>query len=88
MYQVGHLAHLFDQLVAEAGVQLQLHTMVGRPVVEDGCLQGVVLHSKSGPQVARARVVIDCTGDGDVAARAGCEFQVGRPGDGDRKSVV
>ncbi|NIA21889.1 MAG: FAD-dependent oxidoreductase [Anaerolineaceae bacterium] len=82
MYHVGHLAHLLDRLVAEAGVQLQLHTMVGHPVVEDGRVCGVVLHSKSGPQVARARVVIDCTGDGDVAARAGCAFEMGRPGDG------
>lgn len=82
MYHVGHLAVLLDRLVAEAGVQLQLHTMVGQPVVEDGRVCGVVLHSKSGPQIAQASVVIDCTGDGDVAARAGCAFEMGRSADG------
>ncbi|MBN2584359.1 MAG: FAD-dependent oxidoreductase, partial [Planctomycetes bacterium] len=29
-----------------------------------------------------AKVVIDATGDGDVAARAGCRYELGRPSDG------
>jgi hypothetical protein len=41
-----------------------------------------MLHSKSGPEAARARVTIDCTGDGDVAARAGCRWEMGRGEDG------
>ena len=42
----------------------------------------VVLETKSGPLVIRAPVVIDCTGDGDVAARAGAPYEMGREDDG------
>src|SRR5690606_5808384 len=41
-----------------------------------------VFETKSGPVVIRAGVVIDCTGDGDLAARAGAPFEVGREEDG------
>ncbi len=82
MYHVAHLAALLDDLVAEAGAEVLLHTFCDEAVVEDDRVTGVVLHSKSGPQAARARVVIDCTGDGDIAASAGCEFEMGRESDG------
>jgi hypothetical protein len=42
----------------------------------------VVFETKSGPLVIRARVVVDCTGDGDVAARAGARYEIGREEDG------
>jgi hypothetical protein len=35
---------------------------------------GVIVHSKSGRQAIAADIVIDCTGDGDVAASAGAPF--------------
>jgi hypothetical protein len=47
---------------------------------------GVIVESKSGRQAIAADVVIDCTGDGDVAARAGAEFM--RPAEtGDRMAM-
>jgi flavin-dependent dehydrogenase len=57
-------------LLDEAGVRLLFHAFAS-DVLEDADLPGVVFETKSGPLVARARVIIDCTGDGDVAARAG-----------------
>jgi FAD-dependent oxidoreductase family protein len=68
-------------LLDEAGVEFLLHAFAGDVVCEpaDGCrLSGVVFETKSGPMLVRARVVIDCTGDGDVAARAGAPFEIGR----------
>ena len=44
-------------------------------------IRGVVFETKSGPIVAKAKVIIDCTGDGDVAAFAGASFEVGRSRD-------
>ena len=41
-----------------------------------------MFETKSGPLVIRADVVVDCTGDGDVAARAGAPYEVGREHDG------
>jgi len=45
-------------------------------------VQGVVVANKSGLQVLRAKVVVDCTADGDVAARSGSGIAVGREADG------
>jgi hypothetical protein len=42
----------------------------------------VVFETKSGPVVVSARVTVDCTGDGDIAAAAGAPFETGRESDG------
>ena len=69
------------ELLDEAGVQLLFHAFAS-DVLRDGPVRGVVFETKSGPVVVRARVVVDCTGDGDVAARAGARYEVGRDEDG------
>ncbi|MFI5611633.1 FAD-dependent oxidoreductase [Amycolatopsis sp. NPDC051903] len=63
-----------NDLVRESGVHLRLHSWFSRPVVEDGRLRGVVCETKSGPQAVLGDVVIDTTGDIDVASRAGASF--------------
>jgi hypothetical protein len=68
-------------LLDEAGVQFLFHAFAS-DVVRNGAVQGAVFETKSGPVVVRARVVVDCTGDGDVAARAGAPYEVGRDEDG------
>lgn len=70
-----------QEMLLEAGVILQYHTIVAGAVVEDGCVKGVITESKSGREVILAHTVIDATGDGDVAAAAGAEFTLGREGD-------
>ena len=40
-------------------------------MMEDGAVAGVVFESKEGRLAIRARVAVDCTGDGDMFARAG-----------------
>jgi glycine/D-amino acid oxidase-like deaminating enzyme len=69
------------ELLDEAGVQLLFHAFASG-VIDDGPVRGVVFETKSGPVVARARIVIDCTGDGDVAVRAGADYEIGRDRDG------
>ncbi|HKQ31347.1 MAG TPA: FAD-dependent oxidoreductase, partial [Burkholderiales bacterium] len=68
-------------LLDEAGVKFLLHAFAS-DVIGDGAVRGAVFETKSGPVVLRARTVIDCTGDGDIAARAGARFEIGRPEDG------
>jgi hypothetical protein len=41
------------------------------PIMEDGRVAGVVFESKEGRLAIRARVTVDCTGDGDIFGRAG-----------------
>jgi len=64
-----------QELLLESGVRLVLHAWAAQPIVEEGRVTAVVFESKAGRQALRAKVVIDATGDGDVFARAGAEFE-------------
>ncbi len=67
---------LFD-MMAEAGVELRLHSLAVDVVMDGSRVAGVVLESKSGRQIIAARMVIDATGDGDVCVRAGVPSYLG-----------
>jgi glycine/D-amino acid oxidase-like deaminating enzyme len=69
------------EMLDEAGVKFLFHAFASG-VVDDGAWRGVVFETKSGPVVVQARVVVDATGDGDVAARAGAGYEIGRREDG------
>jgi hypothetical protein len=62
------------KLCVEAGVDLLLHTWFCEAIVERDVLRGVIVENKSGRQALMAKVVVDASGDGDVAARAGVPF--------------
>jgi len=70
------------EMCLEAGVALRLHTFVVDAVLDGAALTGVVAASKSGLEVLRGTVTVDCSADGDVAARAGVPFEIGRAEDG------
>ena len=61
-------------LLKREGVALRLHSWVVGPMLEGSRVTGILLESKSGRQGIAADIVIDATGDGDVAARAGAPF--------------
>ncbi len=66
--------YLSLRMCVEAGVELLLHTWFSASIVEDGAVRGIIVENKSGRQALRARVTVDASGDGDVAARAGVPF--------------
>ena len=73
-------------LLRKERVALRLHSWVAGPMMNGARVAGVIVESKSGRQAIAADIVIDCTGDGDVAARAGAEFL--RPAEtGDRMAM-
>ncbi len=76
-YEPEEMKVLLDELCLEAGVKIQLHTRVVAAYRDGRRLSTVVTESKSGRQAWRAPVFIDATGDGDVGALAGCEWEVG-----------
>jgi hypothetical protein len=61
-------------LLKKEGVKLRLHSWVVAPMLEGPRVTGIIVHSKSGRQAIAADIVIDCTGDGDIAAAAGAPF--------------
>jgi hypothetical protein len=71
----------FLDLLDRARVRYLLHSFASGVVARDGST-GVVLEGKSGPQVVSAPVLVDATGDGDVAVAAGAEAEIGREADG------
>jgi hypothetical protein len=65
---------LSQEMLLEAGVRLVFHSWAAVPIVEEGRVRGVVFESKGGRQALMSKVVVDCTGDGDMFARAGAGF--------------
>ena len=64
-------SYLALKMLMEAGVELMLSTYVTDPIIEGGKVRGVFVENKSGRQAVKAKVVIDATGEADVARRAG-----------------
>ena len=69
------------EMLLEAGVDIRLYTFAVAPVMEGDKVCGLITESKTGRQALLCKVLIDASGDGDIAARAGAEYQLGREGD-------
>ena len=63
------------ELLDEAGVQFLFHAFASGVLAGN---EGVIFETKSGPLALRAKVIVDCTGDGDIAVAAGAPCEVGR----------
>ena len=62
------------KMCVDAGVDLMFHTYFCDSIVEGGAVRGVIVENKSGRQALLAKIAVDASGDGDVAARAGAPF--------------
>ena len=65
------------EIMEEKGVEVLLYTFFADAIREGDAVKGVVVESKAGREAILAKTVIDCTGDGDVAFRAGVECRKG-----------
>lgn len=77
---------MFDML-DEAGVHLRLNTLVQAPVMQGARIAAVTCADRHGPFVLHPRMVVDCSGDGDLSARAGVPHDLG-DGDGNMMGVT
>lgn len=71
------LKFVLDEMLSEAGAQILYHTTFLESILENSKIVGIKTASKSGVEEINAQVVIDCTGDGDVAFRCGVPFEMG-----------
>jgi FAD-dependent oxidoreductase family protein len=76
-YESVSLKLVADEMMEAFGVRIMLHTMAVAVILDGPRVQSVLVENKSGRAAIVPRIVIDCTGDGDVAAHAGAEYQVG-----------
>lgn len=79
---------VMTEMLEEAGVTIQLYTMVAAVIKDGSRVLGVVTESKSGREAIFAKVVVDATGDGDIAFKAGAEYIKGREGDNAMQPVT
>jgi len=71
------LKRVYDDLLVEAKVQLLFQTDLIAVECDAGKVTLAVLAAKSGIFAVKARLFLDCTGDGDLAAWAGAPFEKG-----------
>ncbi len=74
-YDPELLKVVWEELANSVGVRILLHSYFLDVVVKDGIVHGAVVANKSGLRQILAKVVIDASGDGDVAFRAGGVFE-------------
>jgi flavin-dependent dehydrogenase len=67
----------WEELASLAAVRILLHTYFLDVIIKDGKVRGAVVANKAGLRQILAKVVIDASGDGDVAFRAGAKFEDG-----------
>ena len=66
--------HVALKMVLEAGVKILFHTYFADTIMSGEVVEGIIIENKSGRQAVFAKIVIDASGDGDVAYKAGVPF--------------
>jgi hypothetical protein len=77
-----YLKIFLDEFMAKEKVKILFHSFVNDVVIENNHIKAVIIQTKNGPMAVNARVVVDATGDGDLAYAAGIPFKQGRDRDG------
>lgn len=76
-YDPELMKFVLESMCLEAGVDIRLQTRVVGALRDGTQLRAVLTESKAGREAWTAHTYIDCTGDGDLGAQAGCAFDVG-----------
>ena len=77
-----YLKVFLDDFLLREGVELLLHSFVNEVIMDGDKIQAVIIQTKKGPVAVQAGMVVDATGDGDVAFAAGVPYEQGRAADG------
>lgn len=65
---------VLQEMLEDAGVSLLLHAPAANVAMDGERIDALFIEGKSGREALRAKVFIDCTGDADLAARAGAPY--------------
>lgn len=66
--------YILDEMIREAGVKMLYHSWASNVIMDGNVIKGVFIETKSGRMAVLAKVVIDCTGDGDIFHLAGDKY--------------
>jgi hypothetical protein len=64
------------EMMQENHVNLLLHSLAVDVVMDNKVVKGIVVENVSGRQTIYGKVMIDCTGEGDIAARCGAPYEI------------
>lgn len=73
----------FMEILRNYGVKLYLRCLAADVIVKDNCVQGVIIETKTGREAILASITVDCSGNADIAYKAGAEVNI----DKERQSV-
>ncbi|MFC1582286.1 FAD-dependent oxidoreductase [Planctomycetota bacterium] len=73
------LKRVYDDLVVESGADILFNTVLSAVDAESGTVKAAIVTNKAGLTAFTAKVFVDCTGDADLCAWAGAEFEKGDP---------
>ena len=65
------------EMLEEAGVEVRLNATALQPTMAEDRITAVECVNRNGPFTIRPKVVIDCSGDGDISAKAGVPYTLG-----------
>lgn len=68
------LKYIMLKMVVDAGVDILFHTYFSDTIMQDNKVKGIIIENKSGRQAVYGKIIIDASGDGDVAYKAGVPF--------------
>lgn len=74
------LKRVYDDMVNESGVEVLFQTIACGACTGDGKINHIITANKEGVAKYKAKVYIDCTGDGDLAAFSNVPFEIGDDG--------
>lgn len=87
-YDFEAMKKLLDEKIRAAGVTVLFHTVFCNVMTENRRVTGVIVQNKGGRMAFRAKYVVDCTGDGDVAVAAGADYMFGKSGEGTAQAMT
>lgn len=74
------LKGILDDLVTGSGADVLFHSVLSDVDMDGDAISAVIIANKKGLSAYRAKMYIDCTGDGDLAAMSGCDYEMGDNG--------
>lgn len=78
---------VLEEMIIDADIEVMYYSQIVDVIKENNLITGIIIENKGGRSALIAKCVIDCTGDGDVAYKAGASFEVGNPNDGKNQPI-
>lgn len=77
LYDYDTAIYTLYSMLDEAGVQVLLNTIAIEPNMNKETIESIKLCDKTGELILHAKVFLDCSGDGDISAKAGVQYKIG-----------